>query len=151
MNDEGTEVAGLIFSGKRQDDGRPFSMVHFSMDNYNQDQALMLRHIQDSGILTGLLVNDVPLAEYDYAALADLDDLEGAERARAIEEIRETGVWESKLRFFAGRSRDGDAGVFLNDADGRHRMVLAVTPEGDVKFQLYDAEGNMVRDVLAED
>ena len=39
--------------------------------------------------------------------VGELDDLEDEARKRAIEEIRETGVWESKLRFFAGRNRDG--------------------------------------------
>ena len=39
MNDEGTEAGGIIVSGNKKEDGRPFSMVHFSMDNYDQDQA----------------------------------------------------------------------------------------------------------------
>ena len=43
MNDEGTEAGGIIFSGNKKEDGRPFSLVQFSMDNYDQDQALVLR------------------------------------------------------------------------------------------------------------
>jgi hypothetical protein len=150
MNDEGTEVGGLIFSGERREDGRPFSMVHFSMDNYNQDQALVLRHIQDEGTVTGLMVNDVPSVEYDYDALAQLNDLDGEERRAAMAEIRESGVWDSRLRMFAGRGRNGDATIYLNDAEGRHRFLMAVTETGEVKLQLFDEEGQMTRDLLAD-
>ena len=67
MNDEGTEAGGIIFSGNKKKDGRPFSLVQFSMDNYDQDQALVLRHIQDRGIETALIVNDVPLVPKERA------------------------------------------------------------------------------------
>lgn len=151
MNDEGTEVGGLIFSGERREDGRPFSMVHFSMDNYNQDQALVLRHIQDQGTVTGLMVNDIPPVEYDYEKMDELSRLEGEKRQEVLDEIQDSGVWDTKLRMFAGRGRNGDATIYLNDAEGRHRLLMAVTEKGEVKLQIFDEEGRVVRDLLGEE
>ena len=149
MNDEGTEVGGLIYSGYGRADGPPFSMVQFSMDNYDQDQALMLRHIQDQGILTGMIVNDVPSTPYDYDALDRLSTLEGDERSEFVQEIRDTGVWDSKIRMFAGRSRDGDSAINLFDAEGRIRLNIAVSEEGTVGIQIFDEHGSVVRDLAA--
>jgi len=151
MNDEGTEVGGLIYQGEMREDGRPFSMVHFSMDNYNQDQALVLRHIQDQGIVTGMIINDVPATAYDYEALEALTNAEGEERSRIREEIRETGVWDSRMRMFVGRGRSGDAMLSFHDAEGNHRLVIGVSEDGEVMFDVYDADGNITRNVLEDE
>lgn len=148
MNDEGTEVGGLIFSGEKKEDGRPFSMVHFSMDNYDQDQALVLRHIQDQGIETALMVNDVPLVPKDPARLAPLGTLEGEERTQLLEELRATGMFDSKMRMFAGRTRSGDSMISLHDAAGKPRLYLSVSDAGEVSFKVLDAEGNVIKDLI---
>ena len=149
MNDEGTEVGGLIFAGNKREDDRPFSMVHFSMDNYDQDQALVLRHIQDQGIETALMVNDVPLVSKDPARLAPLGSLKGEARDELLRELRATGMFDSKMRMFAGRTRSGDSMISLHDADGRPRLYLSVSETGVVSFKILDEEGAVVRD-LAE-
>ncbi len=62
------------------------------MDNYDQDQALVLRHIQDQGIVTALMVNDVPLVPKDPARLAPLATLEGEEDGEvAVQVLDENG------------------------------------------------------------
>ena len=148
MNDEGTEAGGIIFSGKEQEDGRPFSLVQFSMDNYDQDQALVLRHIQDQGIVTGMIVNDVPLVPKDPARLAPLATLEGEARQKLLDELRATGMFDSKMRMFAGRGRSGDAMLSLHDAEGRPRLFFRVTEEGEVDIQVLDEDGEMVKNLV---
>ena len=147
MNDEGTEAGGIIFSGKEQEDGRPFSLVQFSMDNYDQDQALVLRHIQDQGIVTALMVNDVPLVPKDPARLAPLATLEGEARQELLDELRATGMFDSKMRMFAGRARSGDAMLSLHDAEGRPRLYFRVSEDGEVDIQVLDENGETVRDL----
>jgi hypothetical protein len=147
MNDEGTEVGGIIFSGNKKEDGRPFSLVQFSMDNYDQDQALVLRHIQDRGIETALMVNDVPLIPKDPARLAPLATLEGEDRKKLLEELRATGMLDSKMRMFAGRTRDGDALLSLHDAEGRPRLYFRVAEGGTVEIQVLDENGETVKDL----
>lgn len=147
MNDEGTELGGIIFSGNKKEDGRPFSLVQFSMDNYDQDQALVLRHIQDQGIETALMVNDVPLVPKDPARLAPLATLEGEERRKLLEELRATGMFDSRMRMFAGRTRDGDALLSLHDAEGRPRLYFQVTEEGTVGIKVLDEKGETVKDL----
>ena len=147
MNDEGTEAGGIIFAGNEQEDGRPFSLVQFSMDNYDQDQALVLRHIQDQGIETALMVNDVPLVPKDPALLAPLATLEGEARQELLEELRATGMFDSKMRMFAGRARSGDAMLSLHDAEGRPRLYFRVSEEGEVAIQVLDENGETVRDL----
>ncbi|UCF21490.1 MAG: hypothetical protein JSU87_08930 [Gemmatimonadota bacterium] len=147
MNDEGTELGGIIFSGNKKEDGRPFSLVQFSMDNYDQDQALVLRHIQDQGIETAFMVNDVPLVPKDPALLAPLATLEGEERQKLLEDLRATGMFDSRMRMFAGRTRDGDALLSLHDAEGRPRLYFRVTEEGTVGIKVLDEKGETVKDL----
>jgi hypothetical protein len=151
MNDEGTEAGGIIFAGNKQEDGRPFSLVQFSMDNYDQDQALVLRHIQDRGIETALMVNDVPLVPKDPARLAPLATLEGEARQELLAELRATGMFDSKMRMFAGRSRSGDAMLSLHDAEGRPRLYFRVSEDGEVNIQVLDEKGDVVRDLAKAD
>jgi hypothetical protein len=148
MNDEGTEVGGLIFAGNKKKDGRPFSMVHFSMDNYDQDQALVLRHIQDQGIETALMVNDVPLVSKDPARLAPLGTLEGEARDQLLEELKATGIFDSNMRMFAGRTRAGDSMISLHDAEGRPRIYLSVSEDGVASFKVLDEEGAVLKDFI---
>jgi hypothetical protein len=100
------------------------------MDNY--DQALVLRHIQDQGILTGLMVNDVLLVPKDPARLAPLATLEGEARQKLLDELRATGMFDFKM---------------LHDAEGRPRLYFRVSEEGEVAIQVLDENGETVRDL----
>lgn len=49
---------------------------------------------------------------------------------------------------FAGRDIDGNATIELMDAEGRNRLVLAVSPDGQAGIQFLDQNGDTVREIV---
>ncbi|MYD86081.1 MAG: hypothetical protein F4Y14_07815 [Acidobacteria bacterium] len=50
-------------------------------------------------------------------------------------------------RMFAGRNSNEDATMELKDAEGRNRLVLSVSPEGQARIQFLDENGDTVREI----
>lgn len=48
---------------------------------------------------------------------------------------------------FAGRNSNEDATMELKDAEGRNRLVLSVSPEGQARIQFLDENGDAVREI----
>ena len=83
----------------------------------------------------------------DPALLAPLATLEGEAREKLLDELRATGMFDSKMRMFSGRSRSGDALLSLHDAEGRLRLYFRVAEEGTVEIQVLDENGETVKDL----
>ena len=65
-NDEGTENGGFIFKGEKHS-GKVNHGLHMSFDRYNQDQTMMMQHIEmDDYMITGLTVIDRPDTDMDF-------------------------------------------------------------------------------------
>lgn len=65
-NDEGTENGGFVFRGEKVND-KVNHGLHMSFDRYNQDQTLMMQHIEmDDYMITGLTVMDRPNTAMDF-------------------------------------------------------------------------------------
>ena len=97
----------------------------------------------------GLTVAD--RSEQPLTAIADLrvrldEATSETERARLLQEImaRQPGTAN---RMFAGRSMDGNATIDMKDREGRDRLVLAVTPEGQARIRFLDENGNTAREL----
>lgn len=151
-DDEGTEQGGLIFSGKKGADGKGDSGLSLTFDRYNQDQQLQLIGLDEHGrAFSGMAVNDVPTLpmqqvldqEKQIAAMPD-----GPAKQQAEARLREqAGITP---RYFAGKSRDGNSVVMLQDASGAPRLALMVTPEGKASIQFFDAKGKVQRTLTAD-
>jgi len=121
-NDEGSEVGGLIFGGHRNAEGEIVdSGVSLSFDKYESNQIVSLYGVDDhSNKFAGLSVADSPSGS------------------------------EVNRRIWLGRGEDGIATLALMDAKGNKRLLMQVEPGGQVRFDVLDEEGNVVRSFLPE-
>ncbi len=119
LNDEASEVGGLIFGGHRNEKGEIVDAGGaLSFDRYEGNQIVQLIGVDDRETkIAGLLVVDSP----------------------------EKG--DPQRRLFAGRGSDGIAKLALSDAQGRKRLILEVTPEGQARVAFLDEQGKVVREV----
>lgn len=83
-NDEGSEVGGLIFHGKKRQDGTFTSGGSLTFDAYEQDQIVQILGTRTDGEQTsGLLVTDRPRKPMDFAKLDKIGTEQDTERRRA--------------------------------------------------------------------
>jgi hypothetical protein len=120
-NDEASEIGGLIFGGRRDSHGDVVdSGGSLSFDRYEANQIVQLIGVDDK--------------EDKMAGLAVLDSPSGTETQR---------------RVWLGRGDDGAATLALLDGKGKKRLVFQVAANGATSVTALDAEGKIVRDLLA--
>jgi hypothetical protein len=141
FNSDGIENGGLMINGTRRTDGQVDHTVQLSMDRYDQDQTVVLRHVEGTGTyFSGLYVQDRPAtpkaqfkAEYEQA----MARAEGPPREEALASLKQ----QVPLRGVFGRDRDESALLALGDGQGRVRARLRVTKEGDARLEFLDEAG----------
>jgi len=149
---QGDEVGGLLLGSRRSDNG--FSAVRqFTLDAFGQDQAVILRHIQDPrGATSGLAVSVRP----GHSILDAMKELglppgaTGAELQAAIaalpDESRDARRRElfGVERAFLGAVPTGNTHLTLRDGQGRRRIVIDVPEDGEPSIAILDADGQTV-------
>jgi hypothetical protein len=147
FNDEGDEVGGLTFSGREQDGvRRANSGVMF--DQLKQDQTVGIEYNEANGQRSaGLSVWDRP----DTRLSALIDQLNEANaiadpamRDARLQTIRAAAP-RAPRRVFVGKSTDKSAGVTLTDAQGKTRLTMKVTADGEPVLEFLDADGKVVQ------
>jgi hypothetical protein len=150
MNDEGTENGGLIQKGVIGADGKVSAGLSLTFDRFRQDQVVQLLHAENGGrAFSTLAIND-------EADGTQFDVMQRAERMKAIEalppEQRQAAYGElqrnnqlSRNRIRLGTTMDGGAALSLSDPQGRPRMMLLVSSEGQPSIVMFDDKGEMKR------
>ncbi|WP_444941005.1 hypothetical protein ACJJI3_22665 [Microbulbifer sp. ZKSA004] len=145
-NDEGTENGGFIFRGS-QDDGITNHGLHLSFDRYNQDQTLMVQHIESSDyMVTGLTVMDRPDQDMDFDLSKEFSEakrLGDKERIERLAKLYKEEKLGGTRRAFYG-TLNGDSKLQLNDIDGNKRIQLMVTKDGEAKLEFLDINGQVI-------
>jgi len=120
LNDEGSEIGGLIFGGNKDKDGEiRNSGGSLSFDRYEANQVVQLLGVDDSeDRMAGLMVTDSP-----------------------------TGT-DVRRRIWLGRRDDGAATLALLDGAGKKRIVLSVAENGESRISVLDATGKTVKQLL---
>lgn len=120
LNDEGSEIGGLIFGGRKDQDGKVRdSGGSLSFDRYEANQVVQLLGVDDSeDRLAGLMISDSP-----------------------------SGT-DVRRRIWLGRGDDGAATLALLDGAGNKRIVMQVAESGESKISVLDAEGKTVKELL---
>ena len=153
FNEVGDEVGGLIFSGQTTDTGHS-AFGGLAFDQWRQDQTVAIQYVDSNGRRrSGLTVIDRP--NRSLAALADLDNrLRSAtsetDRTRLTQELsaeREALRAGTARRVYVGRDRSEVATIELADAEGRNRLVLTVSSEGQARIRFLDENGDPVREI----
>ena len=146
FNEEGDEVGGLTFTGRRVD-GRGRANAGIMFDQFKQDQTIGISYGEGDGRRTaGLQVwdrPDTPLSELIARMNAANALTDPAAKQKAIDEIRATAP-PAPRRFFAGKLPDRSATVSLSDAAGKPRLTLTVDADGNPRIEFLDAEGKVV-------
>lgn len=143
MNEEGTEVGGLVFGGKEKDGVRQ-SGGSLTFDGYEQDQMVQIMGMQQGGRrLSGLIVTDRPEDSIDFATLSGLARMSPQEAAAAAARAN----LEGHQRAFIGRSMSGASELVLRDAEGKARLKLSVAADGEARIAFLDETGKVTREV----
>lgn len=149
FNDEGTENGGLIFGGERKADGSVEGYGHLSFDQFEQDQVVALNQIEEGGRRTaGLTISDRPDQSLEVAT-ARLEGLTGEARTAELERLRAEGAFGNP-RAYLGKDAERASKMDLRDAQGRTRLRLHVTAEGQASIQFLDEAGQVTRTVTPE-
>lgn len=116
LNDEASEIGGLIFGGRRNAKGEIVdSGASLSFDRYEANQVVQLIGVDDK--------------ENRFAGLSVTDSPSGSEVHR---------------RIWVGRGEDGASVINLMDPQGRKRIVMKVDADGAPSLVFLDAEGKVV-------
>jgi hypothetical protein len=146
FNSDGIENGGLVIDGSKKD-GKVEHTVHLSMDRYDQDQTVVLRHQESGGrYFSGLLVQDRPDRSI-RASIAKHEQImampEGPARDQALAALMEE-LGPSPVRLVVGRDVEESSVVKLADGAGHTRIRLRVTREGEARLEFLDAAGGVV-------
>lgn len=145
MNDEGTEMGGLIYGSRKEANGQIFSNGHLSFDQYDQDQVLAIDAGQVPQKRTLLVISD----RGDWSLSEAMPEFERMrnlppdERREAMQEFTATHGG-AHTRVVMGRQSDGASVLRLSDLDGHERLVLAVAPDGAPTLTFLDAQGHVI-------
>ena len=140
FNDEGDECGGLIFSGAAGYQGGSLTF-----DKYHGDQVIQFWHEDsEAGRMAALVVVDQPDVPFLEMARRweEVQDLAPEARAAAFQQLADEGL-AAAPRMVVGRVRDGSARVSLAAADGKDRIVVAVTADGTPSIRFLDADQNV--------
>ena len=149
FNDEGDEAGGLIF-GVSEKNGITNNGMSLTFDQYKNDQVLQILNnevIRNGKMqkVRGFIVNDFPEESRllnTVEAVKEAEKIEDPEerQQRMMEIQQESG---SRSLVFLGRSRSGNNGLFLYDADGNPKLMIYVDQQGNPKIQTLDDEGQI--------
>ncbi len=152
-NDEGMENGGLIFNGSKGADGKVNSGGHISFDPYDRDQALSLSQIEEDGVVRAALsINDTGNRSIE-GVLQEMERIKAlpeAERDQAMQALRAQDG-HGAPRLFVGKNDKQVSVIALNDASGKSRLRLQVTPQGEARIEFLDADGKVQRTLGPED
>jgi len=151
INDEGSEMGGLIFGGLKQKDGTIQNHGHLSFDQYEQDQIFAIdsgREDRDkfSAIRIGER-GDYPIQEA-YDASLRIDKMPKEQQDAEWKKFYATHTGDAN-RIYLGRSPDKSASLRIKDSAGHDRLVLRVNADGAAVVQFLDADGKVVNEITA--
>jgi hypothetical protein len=156
-NEDQTEAGALIYSGKRDQDGKIDATSLLTMDQFKNDEILRLVYDHNGNQKRqGLVISDRPdtLSPQAEKLMRDLGQaLQSAKSEAEAQALRREYL--SKLpareivarRLFAGRDLDGAALVTLSDLDGKPRLRLQVDKLGQASIVFLDQAGRVVRTI----
>jgi len=150
FNSKGDECGGLVYDG----DAKGSGMV-YSVDQRNTDQIMQLQYSEaagkEKGRVYGLKLWDRP-DDFTLERLIKVDDSlkklnDPVLYKKAFAQLNEDGKLGCE-RFFAGKTSDGEVGLFLRDSNGKVRLRIYVDKNNATHIESLDAKGNIVKSDL---
>jgi hypothetical protein len=153
IDEEGNENGGLIQKGSKDAQGKINAGLSLTFDRYRQDQALQLMHnTAGERVTTQIRINDVPhhektaifggMEEYQKEAAKLPESERNAYYKKLVEEGR---IGNNRINL--GMTPGNSSALTLKDKQGRPRMMLMVSPEGNALIQMFDEKGKVVKSI----
>jgi hypothetical protein len=148
MNDEGTENGGLIQKGVIGPDGKASAGLSLTFDRFRQDQVMQLLHAENGGRAHSMFsINDeTDGTQFDLMQrterIKEIDALPPEQRQAAYDALMHNGQLP-RNRVRLGTTMDGGAALSLADPQGRPRMMLLVSSEGQPSILMFDDKGEI--------
>jgi len=147
FNSEETECGGLLFAGQTDTNGNISAGNHFSLDQYDNDQVLVLHNEQSKEFKQAYLqINDrgtMPLHEL-MGSMNKIRLEEGEEAVAKWIRTLSPADREGIKRVLLARNSDGSAALELHDQAGRLKLKVAVTEEGNPQIICYGNNGEIL-------
>lgn len=148
FNESGDEVGGLIYGGVKRGDGYD-AMVHLSMDQWKQDQVIVLQYADDgqrrsAGLSVSERPTDFPISLM-RPKVAAWKSATGPERERLDRELAELdrqGKFGAPRVFLGTQGRE--ALLSLKDSAGKERARLSVGADEAARLEFLDPKGAVV-------
>jgi len=149
FNESGDEVGGLIYGGAKRAGGYD-AVVHLSMDQWKQDQVIVLQYEDDgqkrsAGLRVSERPTDFPLSKM-IPKVAAWKTATGEERERLNRQLAEL---DRQGKFGASRIFLGTEGrqalLSLKDSAGKERARLSVGPDEAARLEFLDAKGAVIK------
>lgn len=156
-NEDGNEAGGLVYAGKKDDDGVIEAGAMLTFDQYAEDQIMAIEYAQrGSEKRNGILIMDRPdemgenMAAF-YRAFAEATTEE--ERQRLRKEMLPTIPREElpARRLYFGRTTRNSSTIDLYDPLGRVRLRMEVDSSGQPKIDLFNEDGKSIKSISIED
>jgi hypothetical protein len=151
LNEEGTEMGGLTFDGRKDKNGEIQNNGHLSFDQYMQDQVFSLDAGQDGGkhysVITFTDRGDYSIMDA-FEAKKRIDALPAEQREEEWKKFMETHPGDAN-RIVLGRATDTSAVLKMRDKQGRDRLVIKVAVDGSPVIQFLDEGGKVVSQLPA--
>ena len=152
MNDEASEMGGLIWAGAKDKDGKIQNHGHLSFDQYEQDQIFVIDSgREDKDMFSAIRIGergDYPIQEALDANL-QISKLPKDQQAAEWKKFFTTHTGDAD-RIYLGRSPDKSASLKIKDGQGHDRIIIRVDAEGNPVIQFLDAGGKVSREIRAE-
>jgi hypothetical protein len=146
LNEEGTEMGGLTFDGRKGKNGEIQNNGHLSFDQYMQDQVFSIDAGQEGGKHYSLM-NFTDRGDYSimdaFDAKKRIDALPADQQGSEWKKFRETHPGDAH-RIVLGRARDESAVLKMKDKKARDRLVMQVGADGSAVIQFLDESGKVV-------
>jgi hypothetical protein len=146
LNDEGTEMGGLIYGGRKDKSGAIQSNGHLSFDQYMQDQVFSVDAGQE-GSKHYSLISIMDRGDYPIT-----DAIEASKRIETLPPEQQQAEWKKfagthpgdASRIVFGRANDASAVLKMRDRQGRDRLLIQVAADGSPIIKLLNEEGKVV-------
>ena len=152
-NEDGYEAGGLVYSGKRDKDGKVEEGSILTFDQYRADQIVALEYDRTGDKKRqGLTINDRPDTQSDLVKefFRAMSAAKSTAEAEAIKKDYLSRIPARDIvarRLFAGRDLEGSSLVTLSDSDGKPRLRLKVDKLGQASIVFLDPSGKAVRTI----
>jgi hypothetical protein len=155
-NEDGNEAGGLVYSGKRDENGDINAGAILTFDQYAEDQIMAIQYAHRGDVKrTGLTISDRPdemgenLAAFyrDFAAAKTPEERERL-RAEVLPTIPKEELPARRLYF--GRTQRNSSTINLYDPQGRVRLKMEVGEDGVPRIEFFDDQGESVRKISIE-